>query len=93
MARWWLTQQFGHSTEILDSSCQQELVLCSAHPAQPQPIQLLDGLEMRKQYLGGFDFSPAVGCRWLDVDNDPIIGINEVVGPVGIECRPPGAAV
>src|SRR5258706_14085407 len=57
---WWPGDQLGKPAEVLRNRCQRELELGTAWPAQSQPAEPQDTLQVRKQH---FDTLPVAG--WL----------------------------
>jgi hypothetical protein len=56
--RWWPGDQLGKPAEVLRNRCQRELELGAAWPAQSQPAEPQDTLQVRKQH---FDTFPVAG--------------------------------
>src|SRR4029077_15933653 len=56
--RWWPGNQLGKPAEVLRNRCQRELELGTAWPAQSQPAEPQDTLQVRKQH---FDTFPVAG--------------------------------
>jgi hypothetical protein len=56
--RWWPGDQLGKPAKVLRNRCQRELELGTAWPAQSQPAEPQDTLQVRKQH---FDTLPVAG--------------------------------
>jgi hypothetical protein len=51
---WWPGDQLGKPAKVLRNRCPRELELGAAWPAQSQPAEPQDTLQMRKQHLDTF---------------------------------------
>ena len=49
-----MAQQLHHPSQVLSSSCEQELISGTIHSTQSQAIQFQDALEVGKQHLDLF---------------------------------------